>query len=201
MIQSIVFITNYCPHLCPRCLSASGPNNSNNLTVSEVAHLHDSFVHLCGGEPLCHSEISLIVKDLFSRSNDVLLYTSLPYGFDPVLECLIKDYPRLKIRISVSDHLVEKSTAHLMRAEDFQRKLKRLGRDVVVTGYDRAIDMIPGGRRTDACCSARTDSSDPMGGMGPLFDVVYSDGSRDQTTLIRAHYREAEKSLHKTKLP
>ena len=198
----LAFVTNVCPHLCPRCLTASGPRNRNSLGPSDFAGVRDDFIHLCGGEPLVNSAIGDVMETIFSQNNDCLLYTSLPYDFDRAVLHMAEDWPRLKFRLSTSEYLLEHNPGHVVRTCQVYRYLKNLGRDVGISGYDRTVEYFPqsyGAVRTPSSLSGRCKKipDDPYD-VGPKMDVIYSDGTRGEERLIRAHYLEAQKSVHLT---
>jgi organic radical activating enzyme len=162
--------------------------------------LKESFVHLCGGEPLVHSAIGDVLSVLTENKCQVLLYTALPYGFDSAIESIHEQFPRVKFRISTSEYIVEHNPAHVFRTCLKYWYLKRAGADVGISGYDKSVDQFPESvkpTRTKSCRSGRYSDSDPLD-LGPLMDVVFSDGTVGKERLLQAHYSEAKKSVHKT---
>jgi organic radical activating enzyme len=197
MTQTLIFLTNYCPNACPLCMTASGAWNHDQIDPYSLRDIQNSFVHICGGEPLTYSSIGEVIGDLFERQNEVMIYTSLPYGFEDAMMALIMEYPRLKARLSVSKSLSESNPAHNLMVEKAYHRMREKDMDVVVTGYDEEIanlSHLSFARRTDRMPSGRDHDGCDADGYGPLFDVRYSDGTRGTATLTKAHYIEASKS-------
>jgi organic radical activating enzyme len=205
--QYLVFLTNHCPNLCPHCLCASGPLNQNFLPTELCVDIvpEKMPVHLCGGEPLTHPRWKEIVIELLAKKCPVLVYTSMPdlQAYDSLIE-FGSMYKKGKVgfRFSVSEYLTKKDPYHIDRVYKSCAVLKYNKIEFSVSGIDDEVKRYKSINHfhTPMCNSGRDFDHDSMENMGQDMRIIYSNGQIGIEKLIRAHYIEAEISLHKTKL-
>jgi MoaA/NifB/PqqE/SkfB family radical SAM enzyme len=189
----VIFSTNHCPRRCPDCISASCPENDNFLSIEDLKDIKKEGVHLCGGEPLSHPRIMDIIDLLYSNNNKICLYTSYPDTLS--LEELSDRFPKVGIRLSVSEYIERTDPSHIDRVSSLFEFLSQKNRQVIVTTYDsgeypKKLKVL----KLDRLRAGEDGKPDVFSRIGPLMNIVYSDGTREKNKLIMSHYKEAEKS-------
>jgi organic radical activating enzyme len=200
-MQTLVFLTNFCPNQCPYCLCASGPENSNFLDkdflLENINNKDDTYIHLCGGEPIAHPNCFEIISEiLYVKNCSILLYTSIPAASIIRLYDFLDTYSgdkRFGIRISVSNYLSEIDSKHNERVADLCQRLKNSKIPYAVSCVDNEYKKLPkwiNTFKTPICNSGREFLQDSMSHEGPKMKVIHSNGEIDFDYLCAAHYKE-----------
>lgn len=100
-LYGTVIVTYRCNARCNMCDCYKNPTKpSEEITLEDIKKLPEmAFTNITGGEPFVRQDISNIVRELYKKSNRIVISTN-GYFSDRII-ALCKEFPKVGIRISI----------------------------------------------------------------------------------------------------